>query len=311
MTDAKKQLILGTALWGWGINKDDAFSILDNFVKLGGFCVDCATNYPINKNINDLGLALKWLEEWNNINKANLFIIVKIGSKDNLGSPSYDLSKKYILTSYKKLLERFDDALGCISVHWDDRIEKNDLADVQETLAALKTIKDKGVYIGLSGVKNPALYYNAMSELYDDWIIQCKENFLTNQSILTYKKYFPLSKYYAYGINMGGLKISKDEQSISANIRKINHSEKLKFLILECLNNKFIKSINLKSANDLNMAFIFINQMYNGVIVGPRTNIQLASTFNTWNNLINLDLESLKVLNLTIQKLQKRIRKLD
>jgi hypothetical protein len=205
----------------------------------------------------------------------------------------------------------FGESLGCVSIHWDNRIQENDIDEIKETLIALKEIKMKGISIGLSGIKKPFLYYNAMPELSDDWIIQCKENLLTNESRLSYYEYFPLASYFAYGINMGGLKISKDEKSISANIRKINYSDSLKSLISKYLDNEMSKAFGLKSVNDLNMAFIYVNAVYDGIIIGPRTKEQLESTLKTWNKLINLDLKNLKVLREDIQKFHKRILKID
>lgn len=203
MNNIEKRLILGTALWGWGVSKKEAFLILDNFVENGGLYIDCATNYPINKNIKDYGLALLWIEEWIKINNKRLFIIVKIGSLDNLGTPNFDLSSNNILTVSKKLIDTFGDSLGCISIHWDNRTETKDFKEVEETIFTLKEIKEKNnLSIGLSGIKNPRLYYESMPELADDWIIQCKENFLTQEARLNYQEYFPLAKYYAYGINI-------------------------------------------------------------------------------------------------------------
>lgn len=133
-------------------------NVLDNFVENGGLYIDCATNYPINKNIKDYGLALLWIEEWIKINNKKLFIIVKIGSVDNLGTPNFDISCKKISTVSKELLDTFENSLGCISVHWDNRIENKDFKLVQETVVALKEIKEKNnLSIGLSGIKNPKI----------------------------------------------------------------------------------------------------------------------------------------------------------
>lgn len=312
MNNIEKRLILGTALWGWGVSKKEAFLILDNFVENGGLYIDCATNYPINKNIKDYGLALLWIEEWIKINNKRLFIIVKVGSLDNLGTPNFDLSSNNILTVSKKLIDTFGNSLGCISVHWDNRIENKDFKEVEETVFTLKEIKEKNnLSIGLSGIKNPRLYYESMPELADDWIIQCKENFLTKEARLKYEEYFPLAKYYAYGINMGGIKLLDTEQSISAQIRNINYSNKLKHLISNSLNDNFVKEIGLISANDLNMAFIFFNPIYSGIIIGPRTIEQMYSTYKCWNTLLNLNSNELVKTKILIEELHKKVRGLD
>ncbi|UXC30016.1 aldo/keto reductase [Aliarcobacter butzleri] len=311
MNNIEKRLILGTALWGWGVSKKEAFLILDNFVENGGLYIDCATNYPINKNMKDYGLALLWIEEWIKINNKRLFIIVKVGSIDNLGTPNFDLSSNNILTVSKKLIDTFGDSLGCISVHWDNRTENKDFKLVQETVIALKEIKEKNnLSIGLSGIKNPRFYYEAMPDLIDDWIIQCKENFLTQEARLNYQEYFPLAKYYAYGINMGGIKLS-DEKSVSARIREINYSSKLKEVISTSLQDNQIIDNGLSTVNDLNMAFIFLNTIYNGIIIGPRTVEQLISTVKAWNTLSNLDSKKLNQLKLFIDNLHSRIKEIE
>lgn len=311
MRKINKNLILGTALWGWAISKKEAFSILDKYVELGGRYIDCATNYPINKNINDYGLALKWIKEWIKINKINLFIIVKVGSVDNLGSPSYDLSRNHILTIYDNIFQSFGESLGCISVHWDNRNDTKDFELVQETVYGLKELKDKGLSIGLSGIKNPELYFRAMPELSMDWIIQCKENFLTEDSRLKYQQFFPNAQYYAYGINMGGLKISENEQAVSAKIRKIIYPNRLKDILVNGLSDGLIQGFGLENINDLNTAFIFLNPIYSGIIIGPRTEEQMSLTFKSWQKLINLNLSELARLKIFVYDLHRKIKSLE
>lgn len=311
MKEINKNLILGTALWGWGLNKKEAFAILDMYVELGGRYVDCATNYPINKKIEDYGLALKWLKEWIQINKIKLFIIVKIGSIDNNASSLYDLSKNRVLSLYEEIKINFNDSLGCISVHWDNRNENENIDQVRETIFAFRKIKEEGFSIGLSGIKKPEFYATEAIDLVDDWIIQCKENFLTQEVRLNYQKFFPNAKYYAYGINMGGFKISKDQKSVSAEIRNIDYPEKLKTIMADGLKNSILYSIGLKESNDLNMAFIFFNPIYSGIIIGPRTIEQMYSTYKCWNTLLNLNSNELVKTKILIEELHKKVRGLD
>lgn len=282
-----KKLILGTALWGWAIPRAEAFSILDRFVEAGNSWVDCATNYPINKNKEDYGLALEWLSQWCSMNKNSIRILVKIGSVDNLGSSLLNLSKKYIFNAYDDLLLNFGSSLSCISVHWDNR-KNSDL--VKETVFALNELKNQNIDIGLSGIENPKDYYEAMPKLADCWIIQCKENLLTNNARLKYQKFFPNACYYAYGINIGGLKIAHDG-GISAKIRRIDHSSRLKEIFSDALNNDFLSGVGLDTVNGINMSFIYINPAYDGIIIGPRNLEQLNSTLKVFEtlNLLNLD----------------------
>ena len=306
-----KKLILGTALWGWGIDKKQAFLMLDFFVSFGGRYIDCATNYPINGRNKDYGLALKWLQEWIRINKIKLFIIIKVGSIDNLGSPFYDLSKNRVLSLYEEMKLNFGESLWCISVHWDNRNNDKDFTIVQETVNVFKELRNNGVSIGLSGIKRPELYFKSMPELSSNWIIQCKENFLTQDARLKYQQFFPNAEYYAYGINMGGLKLLENEKSVSAKIRKIDYSNSLKNIIADSLKNKNIIDFGFNCVNDLSMAFIFFNTLYSGVIIGSRTVEQLSSTYKIHQILGNLKFDELTNLNNLINNLHKRIKCLE
>ena len=95
-----KELILGTALWGWGIEKINAFRILDKFVERGFKKVDVATNYPINEDHLSYGQTINWLREWVKYNgKYSIEVICKVGSLSNSKSPKCNLSKSFLLTA--------------------------------------------------------------------------------------------------------------------------------------------------------------------------------------------------------------------
>jgi aryl-alcohol dehydrogenase-like predicted oxidoreductase len=103
-TPTKKKIILGTALWGWGITRAEAFSLLENYFINGGVIVDTATNYPINKCKKDFGLAIRWLVDWTYLHPNEKFsLIVKVGSKNNMGGPEVDLSPNTIIETTKRL----------------------------------------------------------------------------------------------------------------------------------------------------------------------------------------------------------------
>ena len=157
---SQKKLVLGTALWGWGIDRNTAFKLLEFFFESGCSIVDTATNYPINKSKKDHGLAIKWLAEWHALNKSFKFsLIVKIGSLDNLGSPDINLSQENIYSTSNNLKEIFENSLSCISIHWDNRgSHQNDNHQISHTLDAMSKIEESGLYIGLSGIKYPKIY---------------------------------------------------------------------------------------------------------------------------------------------------------
>ena len=61
---APKSLVLGTAQWGWNVSAREAFGLLDAWLQAGFRAVDCATNYPINRNPADFRAAEKILLEY-------------------------------------------------------------------------------------------------------------------------------------------------------------------------------------------------------------------------------------------------------
>ena len=97
MQNKKKDLVLGTALWGWGIKKEMAFKILDAFVENNYLTIDVATNYPISGIANQYGQSIDWLMEWNKFNpEIKLNIICKIGSLNNIKTPKCRLDKSFL-----------------------------------------------------------------------------------------------------------------------------------------------------------------------------------------------------------------------
>jgi hypothetical protein len=64
MSATTKKLMLGTAQWGWSVSKVEAFQLLDIWLKAGHKAVDCATNYPINRNPEHFRAAEMILKEF-------------------------------------------------------------------------------------------------------------------------------------------------------------------------------------------------------------------------------------------------------
>lgn len=289
-TPLSKKIILGTALWGWGITRTEAFSLLEKFFESGGVIVDTATNYPINKRKDDFGLAVKWLSEWTQFHSNEKYsLIVKLGSKNNMGGSEIDLRPKNIIETTKRLKDTFGQSLSCISIHWDNRSgETQDQIAISQTVEVMGKLRETGLDIGLSGIKDPKSYYLSNSLLLDDWIIQVKENFLTNKSRVQYQSYFPNARFLAYGINMGGIKLEGyNNNASSINLRGINVDpyvvEKIRIL-LESVRRIVSCPINIYQ---LSLAFAHCNDYLSGVIIGPRNIKQLEETLIFWADLKN------------------------
>jgi len=288
-----KELILGTAMWGWSVDRATAFSLLDKFYESGYRWLDTATNYPINKKADDFRRAEEWLEEWCKINKiVDMRILVKVGSLANDGSSDINLAPSFLLMSSDFYHQKFSENLACLSVHWDN---SDDFLKVQNTVSAFKKFSEYGLEIGLSGVKNPHLYAEAAPELLEHWLIQTQENLFTNKARLHYQQFFPDARYLAYGINSGGLSFNNSYKPNSSLIlRNKNDITNLgryeEFLIK-------ISELNgsPRTFNELALLAIYHNSAISGVVIGPSKMEQLIETIDYWEILQKgVDLEIIK-----------------
>lgn len=172
-----KELCLGTAMWGWSVNKDTALSILDCFYEGGGRHVDTAYNYPLNGNSNDYRKSPLFLSEWCKSRRINdLKITFKVGSTTNTNNPENNLSPNYLNNQINWAKDYFSQNLHCVMLHWDNR---KDLAQIQDTLEFLEILCDYDIDLGLSGIKYPELYKQSLEGIKKHGLnIQTKHNFL-------------------------------------------------------------------------------------------------------------------------------------
>lgn len=282
-----KQLILGTALWGWGIERAQAYELLEQFLLSGGTMVDTATNYPINKRQEDFGLAVRWIADWVRQNaKSNLALTVKIGSKDNMGSPDVSLSPDDIDRAASTLHSQFGSALSCVSIHWDNRSDDAmHGAPIAETVDAMSRLEQQGLGIGLSGIKHPELYYKANPSLSRKWAIQVKENLKTHAARAAYEAWFPDAKYLAYGINLGGLKTEAAKTNSSMELRNINIPQAFTQKLVDFINEPHAFEPRPTTLNELALAASFVNPSLSGIVIGPRNTDQLENTLSYWKSL--------------------------
>ncbi|UUT11187.1 aldo/keto reductase [Pseudomonas zeae] len=287
LTPSEKQLVLGTALWGWGIERDQAYHLLEQFLLSGGTMVDTATNYPINKRSEDFGLAVRWLADWAEHNAdSNLALTVKIGSRDNMGSPDVHLAPDDIARASDILMGQFGSALSCVSIHWDNRSD-DDVhgATVAQTVEAMYKLEQQGLAIGLSGIRHPEAYYKANPSLSQKWIIQVKENFKTHAARSSYEAWFPDAKYLAYGINLGGLKTEVSKTNSSMELRNINIPQAFTEKLVDFINAPHEFEPRPTTLNELALAASFVNPALSGIVIGPRNTDQLDSTLTYWKSL--------------------------
>lgn len=211
---ARPAPVLGTAMWGWTVPAATAHGLLDDFYAAGGRWIDAATNYPINRRPEDWRRAEQILEDWiGRRGVADLKIIMKVGSQDNLRSPDHNLSPGFLQLSLDNYRSRFGANLACLMIHWDNR---SDAAAIGESLSVMKRVRQYGIRPGLSGIRHPEVYA-AHDPGEQDWLIECKHNLLQSD----YTRYAPLhhwGRVLAYGLNAGGLKLAVEGYGESAGL---------------------------------------------------------------------------------------------
>jgi aryl-alcohol dehydrogenase-like predicted oxidoreductase len=283
---------LGTALWGWGIEKQTAFELLSNFYKAGWRCVDTATNYPINKDPLDFRRAETWIEEWIRANSvSNLRVLIKVGAVDNSGSALAELSPSFLLLCEDMYRVRFGANLRCLSIHWDNRSSRE---EVTETAKALSRIAARGLEVGLSGIKHPGLYANAVPELANRWWVQVKENVFADRARRHYCKALANARFVAYGINAGGIKFDQELTPTSSIVLRKSSVpkglEKIKRFIAE----NFDVASRPENFNQFNLLVQSVNTALCGLIIGPRNINQLTDTLNYWAKLNAIDKDKIR-----------------
>ena len=206
----QKQLLLGTAQWGWTVSKSEAFQLLDSWLAAGNKGIDAATNYPINKLPEQFRAAEKILLEYIQAHGLqDLQVTMKVGSVNNMRTPEINLSPSFlhmIATEYQRV---FTSNLQTVMLHWDNRSDEQEIRQTAEALLQIR--QNLGLQPGLSGIKHPEIYAPSLKDLGLVADIQVKHNVL--QSDIS--RYTPIysgasgdeHRFFAYGINAGGRKL--------------------------------------------------------------------------------------------------------
>jgi len=285
--------MLGTAQWGWTVSKNEAFQLLDAWLLAGYKHVDCATNYPINRNPADFRAAEKILHEYTRAHGLHdLQITMKIGSLDNLRSPDVNLAPSFLQMMTEEYLRLFDSNISCVMFHWDNRSAVN---EIQIGLDALKRLQTTyGIRPGLSGIAHPESYAEANIELKLTFDIQLKHNVLHSDL----DRYAPLLQtvseaqphhFFAYGINAGGIKLEPPYPTDSTFLARGGQPEKVAPLLekihgfLPAWNTAFVRP-PVKTVNQLGLIFAGFHPKLNGILLGVSSEVQLRETLDFWRN---------------------------
>lgn len=278
------QLALGTAMWGWTIDKITAFALLDDFYQSGCRILDAATNYPINKQPGDFRKAENILLQWIHAHGiTDLKVMMKIGSLNNMRSPDNNLNTSFLLMCLDEYKHKFGSNLWSLMVHWDNR---EDADAIQDTLDILAYAAKSGLQPGLSGIKYPGVYAEANSVANLDLMIQIKHNLIQSD----YERYAPFHgkrHFWAYGINAGGVKPNTADynQQSSLFVRGGNLQTPALFAHLEHLLK--LKDERIRSIFDVNLLFALNSPDIAGIIAGPSKVAQWRYTLESYDNLRN------------------------
>jgi len=293
-----KTLMLGTAQWGWTISKTEAFQLLDTWLKAGFRHIDCATNYPINRNPADFRAAEKILHEYILAHGLHeLCLTMKIGSLDNLRSPEVNLAPSFVQMMAEEYLRVFDSNLACVMFHWDNRDQVEEIRGSLEALDRLQ--KEHGLRPGLSGIAHPEAYAEANTDLGLSFEIQLKHNILQSD----FERYASLHhsitpslhhSIFAYGLNAGGVKLEAPYPADSTFLARGGQPEKVAPLLerindlLPQWNTAFVRP-PVKTMNHIGLIFAGLHPHMNGIVLGVSSEVQLRETLDFWRNLETFD----------------------
>src|SRR5215207_635760 len=100
--------VLGTAMWGWTVDRSRAFDLADRFYELDGRWFDTASNYPISRDPARFGVAARWLADWcSTRHRIDGCVIAKVGALRNDGSDLCDLGPENLLCQFASMCDLF------------------------------------------------------------------------------------------------------------------------------------------------------------------------------------------------------------
>lgn len=285
-------LILGTAMWGWTVDKPTAFQLLDQFYESGQREIDGATNYPINKQPEDFRRAEKILVEWINANGVrDLKVMMKVGSVNNMRTPDCNLSKSFLLIMLDEYRYAFGDNFDTFMLHWDNRADE---APVAETFEAFQLVKAKGYQLGLSGIRHPEVHARVNEAFGFDFRIQMKHNLLQSD----YSRYAPFhgqGRFITYGVNAGGIKLDPNAYQPDSSLRARGGDTDAPHPITGPLQ-EVLAGANVRASrpavsnmNHCGMAYAYHSPDVAGILIGPSRVAQLQGTLNFFEALQRYD----------------------
>jgi aryl-alcohol dehydrogenase-like predicted oxidoreductase len=114
-------LVFGGNVFGWTLNEQESFDILDKVFEAGINTIDTANSYSHwvkgNSGGESESIIGKWMKDRGN--RDEVTVITKVGSA--MGGDHTNLSKDYILQEADKALKRLQvEQIDLYLSHWDD-----------------------------------------------------------------------------------------------------------------------------------------------------------------------------------------------
>lgn len=143
-------IVMGGNVFGWTLNENESFEILDEFMAAGFNTIDTANSYSHWVEGNTGGESESIIGNWmkKRANRKEVTLITKVGSA--MGQGSKDISEKHIIKAAEDSLSRLQtDHIDLYLTHWDD-----DKTPVEETLGAYQKLIQAGKvrFIGASNL---------------------------------------------------------------------------------------------------------------------------------------------------------------
>lgn len=156
-TDLKiSPIIFGGNVFGWTLNGEESFNILDAFIDKGFNAIDTSNNYShwVKGNVGTESEKIigNWLKSRGN--RDQVIIATKVGGR-NLVQEKYNNTKAHIIKEIEDSLIRLKtDYIDLYQTHYDDNV-----TPVEETLSAYNQLIKEGKvrYIGASNFSSERL----------------------------------------------------------------------------------------------------------------------------------------------------------
>lgn len=289
--NAEKCLILGTAQWGWTVPEAEAFLLLDDWLKAGNRRIDCATNYPINRNSAVFRAAERILAAYIQAHGLrDLQVTMKIGSLDNMRSPEVNLAPSFVQMIAEEYRLLLGSNLDCLMFHWDNRQEEDGIRQSVHSLSIMQA--EHGIRPGLSGIKHPEVYGKVNQEAGLSFDIQVKHNIL-HSDLPRYKPYFDPQqhRFYAYGINAGGIKLEGlPYPAESTFLARGGQPEPLAVALQQIASalpgfNQDPQRPAITTMNHLGLIYAGLHPAIHGVLLGVSSKDQMAQSLDFWRSL--------------------------